>query len=722
MYFTDSTYLLPPSKRVPIRIGKTQSSDLVLVDASISREHAEITTSRNGVIISDKSKYGVFNMNEETKQYEKIDKNINVSSGTIRFGVKDKEFVISKASFIVLTSNIANIGAKKQLCDLIRKIGGKVVNDWTPDVTHLTMDTLIMTPKVSVALAKSVPIVSIDYWKEIIKGMTELIELPDPSNFAPRKDSTSDNHYFEESAVKVNTARSSLFAGKQFLFYFESHATTFRELITAAGGEIVVLQSKTNFPSKSFLDKNTIYVAPPKLGAGIEKHNKVVAFMRQNGRRPIDQVEIHLAILYCNIEKHCNPDCILADSFIKGAIKYQPSNVLAVETENVNKVSQQSLGKTIVPETMETLQANENNVDSHPPMMAENTNSSEEILVKKPRKRNCLLDSDNEVENCFEYDNQKDLSLNTNSGAKRMKLNKLIETNQVPDAVVKIEKESFASLSQSSNSQSMQNETTSNSPVPSKNESQKNNTDKLKLLSLSRNLSSKRLQTTSSAENLKKSSKVETTTVIIAKNNTTRNKKLKIMDTISLDSDDDMEINIIKPKSKEIKTTKENSQKRNHIDSDEEEVSDLFNYNCKNFIKKRRVIDEPSNVPDKFVIKASSSDVTDANSKSTSLTAETNIHKVKQSVSCPAPNALPSAFKLKREPIWRSKSELSAQRIAQDADAINDEIQSSLCIKTSSIIIDITKKQPSMKTFIKKEHQGSNNQIIIKSLDVTKFG
>ena len=93
-------------------------------------------------------------------------------------------------------------------------------NSFEPRVTHLVIKEGKMTIKVANALAKCVPLVTIDFLTDYLSCLDSKQALPNPNNYVPPMKETNLNTI--DVSLKVNPARRHVFEGEK-----NSHAVPY---------------------------------------------------------------------------------------------------------------------------------------------------------------------------------------------------------------------------------------------------------------------------------------------------------------------------------------------------------------------------------------------------------------------------------------------------------------------------------------------------------------
>ena len=100
--------------------------------------------------------------------------------------------------------------------------------------SHLVMSGLTVTPKVIDALCCGVPIVTVEWFEEIVGRGKVTDPIPEPSarSLPPIKEKLYEK---EPGHFLVNAQRGALFQGDDFLFIDEERYNKFKDVAEAAG-------------------------------------------------------------------------------------------------------------------------------------------------------------------------------------------------------------------------------------------------------------------------------------------------------------------------------------------------------------------------------------------------------------------------------------------------------------------------------------------------------
>ncbi|KAJ9581977.1 hypothetical protein L9F63_003667 [Diploptera punctata] len=341
-------YLLTGKEHVVGRKG----GDLVLADdQSVSRKHAVIAVQydvtslgnpdiRPVVILTDcSSKYGIF-VNDGIERKVKMSNGSNkvLNEGDIiRFGLQWNVWKLEYKPLVVTTSTLTPV-EKKKLKEQIVKLGGNLVSNWQDSVTHVTMSSLTLTVKVVCALAKGIHIVTPQFWEQYITAISSNEPVPDGKNFIPPLAETTLN--VNEVSFDVNENRKNLFVGKKFIFFSDHQHKNYSCMINAAGGKACrVNESEVEIENLVHPEVIVMQYSFPKQSQDSQfpdSFQQVTKYLKSKGKRAIPESEIGLAILYCSLEKNCNPELSVVSALLTNesrGMNSQNHAVLALDTQ-----------------------------------------------------------------------------------------------------------------------------------------------------------------------------------------------------------------------------------------------------------------------------------------------------------------------------------------------------------------------------------------------------
>ncbi|XP_022529955.2 nibrin [Astyanax mexicanus] len=304
-------YLLPGKEYV---VGRKNCDILLANDQSISRVHAQLTVADQTVTLKDSSKYGTFVNDEQlttnsTKTVHDGDR--------LTFGVFQSKFRLKLNSMVVCSSCVDNEG-KAALSKAVQSVGGRLVNSWSPDCTHLVMPTVKVTIKTICALLCCRPIVKAEFFTELSRAVQRKEKvLPAAQNFKPEIDEPSLTK--QDVDLDPRPERKSLFRDKTFVFLNVKQMKRLSQAITCGGG-VTQLLEEGSLPLPLLQSTGTCVIdvgagasqalVPPATKKWVDSVGQV---LHRNGLRFIAESEIGLAAIYVSNQTYCNP-CASPDS------------------------------------------------------------------------------------------------------------------------------------------------------------------------------------------------------------------------------------------------------------------------------------------------------------------------------------------------------------------------------------------------------------------------
>ncbi|XP_036448982.1 nibrin [Colossoma macropomum] len=337
-------YLLPGKEYV---VGRKNCDILLANDQSISRVHAKLTVTEQTVTLKDSSKYGTFINDEQlaagsTKTLRAGDR--------ITFGVFQSKFRLELNSVVVCSSCVDNEG-KVALSQAVQSVGGRMVNSWSQDCTHLVMPTVKVTIKTICALLCCRPIVKPEFFTELFQAVQRKGTLPKCENFKPEIDEPSLAK--QEVDLGPRPERKSLFKDKTFVFFNAKQMKRLSQAISSGGGRSQLLE-EGSLPVSLLESTGTCVI---DVGTGSSQAlipsttkkwmDSVGQVLHRNDLRFITESEIGLATIYVNNQTYCNP-CASMDS---ESVRMRPAIPAATLTQNA------TVDETVLPAASQNITA-----------------------------------------------------------------------------------------------------------------------------------------------------------------------------------------------------------------------------------------------------------------------------------------------------------------------------------------------------------------------------
>ncbi|KAI4810620.1 hypothetical protein KUCAC02_013558 [Chaenocephalus aceratus] len=315
----ETHYLLSTKEYV---VGRKNCDILLPNDQSISRAHAHLTATDQTLTVKDTSKYGSFVNGQRVTE----NTTMNLKSGdNVTFGVFHSKFSLDHQKPVVCSSCVDNDG-KTSLSQALVAVGGKLVNTWTQDCTHLAMPIAKVTIKTISALLCCRPIVKPEFFSELSRAVQQKLPPPKSESFIPEIDEPSLSK--EDVNLGANPIRKRLFNGKTFIFLSAKQLKRLSAAVSFGGGRSQMLE--VGSLPRSLLESPHCCVVDVTSGSSqsllptsaAEWANSAKNIVQRKGLRVITESEIGLAAIYASCEKYCNPSCLTPDS--ESAPKVQP--------------------------------------------------------------------------------------------------------------------------------------------------------------------------------------------------------------------------------------------------------------------------------------------------------------------------------------------------------------------------------------------------------------
>ncbi|XP_057321808.1 nibrin-like [Microplitis mediator] len=349
-----------------ITFGRSNTDIVLSNDASISRNHAKLQVitvdNTEKLFIEDiGSKYGTFLLNDDEKSepFRITNEGYNIKNNDkIRFGLRNHIYsLIYKPAikYHVLISRVQG-NDKNNLENTFEKIGGKILNSWSDECTHLTTTKTGITEKVACALASGIPIVNINYWDDVLKANEETGTIPDFKKYLP----PLDNSFLDDkqATLSPNLKRKKIFNGLIFYHFEKIQRELYSTMIRLAGGRSFVFDESVKV--EDTVDDNVIIVQPSDdietQSSSFEHFQKISMELARNKLRTIPSTEIALAIFYCSTEKYCNPKFKYRKLFKSTKSTAEENKekfpIVAQDTQDLDTLPKVLKSQRIIPESV----------------------------------------------------------------------------------------------------------------------------------------------------------------------------------------------------------------------------------------------------------------------------------------------------------------------------------------------------------------------------------
>lgn len=313
----------------------------------MSRQHAAIcvrprTKQQIGepssiCIVNDlNSKYGTFIVQDDVMMQIPKEGYKLKDGDRIQLAMQNNTVTVEYVPIVTLFSSL-NSEELRDLVELMTShIDGAIVSKWMKRCTHLTVVKPKLTEKLAFAMAAGIPIVTLNYWRQMKVAIKERQPMPNAAEFAPM---ISESVIENDVPLYTNLERRKLFADKIFMFFCKEQYELHRQIIDLAGGN-AVLYSRDSFSIKDLCTPNVIVVQYPfnditeSTQNIIPDYDKICDALKACRRRMIPQLDISLSLLYCSTSKFCNPSFRMEKLLTQRKAKPNKDKVLVIDTQD----------------------------------------------------------------------------------------------------------------------------------------------------------------------------------------------------------------------------------------------------------------------------------------------------------------------------------------------------------------------------------------------------
>ncbi|CAB1459814.1 unnamed protein product [Pleuronectes platessa] len=307
----ETHYLMASKEYV---VGRKNCEILLANDQSISRAHAHLTLTDQTLMLKDTSKYGTSVNGKRLTE----NTSVNLKSGDyVTFGAFNSKFSLEHQNPVVCSSCLDSDG-KRSLSQALLALGGKPVNTWTQDCTHLVMPTVKVTIKTISAVLCCRPIVKPEFFLEFNKAVQQKLAPPKAESFIPEIDEPSLSK--QDVNLGVIPARKQLFTEKTFVFLSAKQLNRLSGAVGFGKGKIRLLEEGAlprdllESPQSCVVDVTTGSSQTLLSSSATEWATSVNNIVQRKGLRVITESEIGLAAIFASCDKYCNPSSLQPDS------------------------------------------------------------------------------------------------------------------------------------------------------------------------------------------------------------------------------------------------------------------------------------------------------------------------------------------------------------------------------------------------------------------------
>ena len=312
-------------------LGRMDSDITISSDTSVSKSHAKITvrpgrgSARPEVILEDVgSKFGIHLndgilagtaalprrgpiLSKSLKEPYKMKDN-----DRIRLGVAYTIFRLIWSELHVTSSMMKGRADKQSLIEMMKKIDSRLEleSQLTDSTTHLVMDKISLSNKVVRCLAMCLPIVTSQYFRDLLQCLNTRQKLPPESAFLPPVAETELQLKDQNISFAVNPDRGKLLAGKTLVFLSEEQYRETSPCCHLAGGRAVLWSKEADMET---LTASHVVIKPPaSITQGVKSQDlvwgSIASALRGQNRVSVSQTDIFLAIVHCSTDFYCNTE------------------------------------------------------------------------------------------------------------------------------------------------------------------------------------------------------------------------------------------------------------------------------------------------------------------------------------------------------------------------------------------------------------------------------
>eukprot|EP00795_Rhopilema_esculentum_P001404 gene1404-15818_t len=195
---------------------------------------------------------------------------------------------------------------------VIGRKGGEIAAELNASCTHLIMEKITFTIKVVCAIASACPIVTPDFFENLVKVVEDPYKQPD--NTAIYIPEVAEPSLINKDLLfQPNVKRKTIFNGKNFLFLSKKQFARLSPAIIMAGGRAELKEEIDPETLRSFPPDSMVIMTPERkdeLAANVKQREFFTSIKNEMHRlnlRTVNESEVGLAILHLSLENYCNP-------------------------------------------------------------------------------------------------------------------------------------------------------------------------------------------------------------------------------------------------------------------------------------------------------------------------------------------------------------------------------------------------------------------------------
>ncbi|KAI9598922.1 hypothetical protein BDF19DRAFT_429545 [Syncephalis fuscata] len=301
----------------PVIVGRKDCGLMITNDVSVSRIHTSLWTdkkkdrsNKKGVatvayIRDEKSSCGTFvNKKRIEGPQTELKDGDKVGIGSIT------QFRVQYCPIVICYSMVAS-STQTKLTQLARLMDVQTTNEWDATCTHLLMDKLCVTEKVTLALIHGVPIVTSGWLRALVSDRDALIKqgrlaIPDPTLFLPR---IVDPNVSSDISFDANPRRQRLFVDRVCVTFSDEQYERVDRIISASGGKTIhcrigdEVAATTVAITEYCRAWHGLCIIEPQEADHVDLVRRAAERL---GKSLVSEQDINLAILHVSTTVYCN--------------------------------------------------------------------------------------------------------------------------------------------------------------------------------------------------------------------------------------------------------------------------------------------------------------------------------------------------------------------------------------------------------------------------------
>lgn len=305
------------------RIGRLEGDIVCNDDSSVSKRHATISVisrspqSRPEVVLEDLgSKYGTHLNDGIIAESQRLATSrgvsralkkpqVMLSGDRFRFGVAFSIFRLKWIDLEVTGSMLRDRAERNNLGGWLEAVGTKLYDSMTDKTSHLVMSNISLSIKVVNCLAKGVPIVTSEYFRDLGTCIKSRQPLPCEQKYVPPVSNNSSETILRDPSISfdVNFKRAELLAGKRIIFLDEKQFQ--QNIITCklTGADGIMWTEDMDIGT---ITREDVVIKPSAVSNKVT-WSDVSSRLTSLSLAPCPHTDLYLAIVHCSTEHFCNP-------------------------------------------------------------------------------------------------------------------------------------------------------------------------------------------------------------------------------------------------------------------------------------------------------------------------------------------------------------------------------------------------------------------------------